>query len=286
MSVVNYNQIIEDIASENNFQFNSCSPLTGGDINQVFLLKNGTQDLVLKLNHSEQFPGMFDAEKFGLEKLKSSSTIDVPAVFATGQLCDQSYLLLEYRKPAQAAPDFWEVFGEQLAALHKTSSEAFGLEKDNYIGSLPQYNDKRSTASKFYIEMRLQPQIELAQKKGFRLDVKESFYKNCDLLIPNEAPSLIHGDLWNGNYIINEKGMPCLIDPAVAYAPREMDLGMMKLFGGFHERLFKRYDEVFPLQKGWEDRIALWQLYYLLVHLNIFGAAYRSQVNTIINRYS
>ncbi len=286
MSVGRFQNIVENIAEDFGIKLSEASPLSGGDINEVFLLKTETEKFVLKLNNTSRFPGMFDSEKLGLEKLIASRVIDVPKPIKTGTEDQYSYLLLEHKESASKKHDFWELFGERLANLHQETRNTFGLEKDNYIGSLPQYNENRDSAADFYIEIRLKPQIEMAADKGFQLNVPDRFFENCRDLIPNEPPSLIHGDLWNGNYIVNAQGEPCLIDPAVAYAPREMDLGMMKLFGGFNESLFRVYDETFPLQEGWQERIELWQLYYLLVHLNIFGAGYKSQVTNIIRRYS
>ena len=109
---------------------------------------------------------------------------------------------------------------------------------------------------------------------------------NISAIIPDEKPALIHGDLWGGNYLVNGNGDPCLIDPATAFAPREMDLSMMQLFGGFDKELFNSYKKEFPLESGFEERIPLWQLYYLLVHLNLFGAGYKSQVTSIIKQFS
>jgi len=276
------NQITHDFGKK----LSRFSALTGGDINEVFLIECGPEKFVIKLNDTETFPGMFDAERLGLNALLSPSVIDVPKPLKTGRADSYSYLLLEHKNSAPKTSDFWEIFGKQLAKLHQQTSKSFGFEKDNYIGSLPQYNDYRASAAEFYIEMRLQPQIELAEKKGFQLNVKDSFYKNCYNIIPSEPPALVHGDLWNGNYLVNSKGKPCLIDPAVAYALREMDLGMMKLFGGFDETLFHTYHEVFPLPENWKERIPLWQLYYLLAHLNIFGASYKNQVTSIIQKFS
>ncbi|PTX44335.1 hypothetical protein C8P64_0312 [Christiangramia gaetbulicola] len=286
MSAGRFQSIIENISEDFGINLTEASPLSGGDINEVFLLETATEKFVLKLNNTSRFPGMFDAEKLALEKLIDPGVIDVPKPIKTGTEDQYSYLILEHKEPASKTPDFWEIFGEQLAKLHRETRDTFGLEKDNYIGSLPQYNEKRDSAAEFYIEMRLQPQLEIASDKGFQLNVTDNFFKNCEALIPNEPPALVHGDLWNGNYIVNEKGKPCLIDPAVAFAPREMDLGMMKLFGGFNEKLFSIYDHTFPLEEGWKERIELWQLYYLLVHLNIFGAGYKSQVTNIIRKYS
>ncbi|TBW30279.1 fructosamine kinase family protein [Gramella sp. KN1008] len=278
--------ILRQIAEENGITYKSSSPLSGGDINEVYLLVGPSEKFVVKLNNTSRFPGMFEAERLGLQKLAEPEVIDVPKPLATGAIKEMAYLLLEYKDSGRKSSNFWESFGEQMAKLHKTTAEDFGLEKDNYIGSLPQYNDKKDSAAEFYISMRLQPQIKMARDKGFQLNVSDNFYRNCEQLIPQEPPALVHGDLWNGNYLVNSKGLPCLIDPAVAFAPREMDLGMMKLFGGFQDQLFQTYNEVLPLESGWQERIPLWQLYYLLVHLNIFGAGYRSQVTSIIRQFS
>ena len=160
-----------------------------------------------------------------------------------------------------------------------------GLEKDNFIGSLPQYNYHCRSAADFYIEQRLQPQFTMAGQRGFVFDNLNACYRNMRDEIPNEASSLIHGDLWGGNFMVNEQGLPCLIDPAVAYASREQDIAMMHLFGGFDTQLFEIYNEEFPLQQGWKDRLPLFQLYYLLVHLNLFGDSYYQSVKRIVDKY-
>lgn len=286
MNVNKSSDILKEIFDDNGLIYKSSQALSGGDINQVYLVESASEKYVVKLNSAQRYPGMFDAEKMGLEKLGEPGVIDVPNPIATGNIQDFAYLILEYKTSGQKKSDFWKIFGESLASLHQISEAYFGLETDNYIGSLPQCNEKKQSAAEFYLEMRLHPQIELAEKKGFELRVSDSFYKNCERLIPSERSSLVHGDLWNGNYIVNSKGLPCLIDPAIAFAPREMDLGMMKLFGGFNDELFQVYNEIFPMEAGWRERIPLWQLYYLLVHLNIFGAGYKSQVTSIISKFS
>ncbi|MCB7482490.1 fructosamine kinase family protein [Christiangramia sediminis] len=286
MSESNSEDILNRIAQDFGKELTGFSRLTGGDINDVFLLNCAAEKFVVKINNNKRFPGMFEAEEAGLKELAASGVIDVPEALKTGHAGSQSYLILEYKEPALKASNFWEVFGEHLAALHQQTSDSFGFKNDNYIGSLPQYNDRKKSSAEFYIEMRIKPQIKMAEEKGFQLNVSENFYKNCENMIPSEPPALIHGDLWNGNYLVNSAGMPCLIDPAVAYAPREMDLGMMKLFGGFDEIMFQTYNEIYPLQGNWQERTPLWQLYYLLVHLNIFGAGYRSQVSSIIGKFS
>ncbi|SRX54203.1 fructosamine kinase family protein [Aequorivita sp. CIP111184] len=278
-------QLLSQIASQNNLQLLEYKSLTGGDINDVYHLKCHEGIFVIKLNDALKFPRIFDAEAKGLQLLKQSHSFKIPNVIAEGEFQKSSYLLLEYISPGNKLNIFWESFAENLAKLHKTSSEQFGLNHNNYIGSLPQKNEYRSAVSEFYISQRLDPQFKMASENGFNFKNLEEFYKNISGEIPSEPPSLIHGDLWNGNYMVSENGNPVLIDPAVAFAPREMDLAMMKLFGGFSEEVFSNYNAIFPLTDGWKERVPLWQLYYLLVHLNIFGSGYLQQVKGIIKRF-
>ncbi|GLB49008.1 hypothetical protein Y10_13760 [Neptunitalea sp. Y10] len=179
---------------------------------------------------------MFEAESVGLGLLKKTNCIVIPEVYSTGQLESTSYIIMEHIVTESPSSSFWEDFGQQLALLHKKEHSVFGLETDNYIGSLPQYNKGNYTkAPEFYIEKRLEPQFQMAAKNGFTFGNLHTFYKNIKAEIPDEPASLIHGDLWSGNYLVNQNGNPCLIDPAVAYAPREMDIAMMHLFGGFQK---------------------------------------------------
>lgn len=279
-------KIIDEVAFLEGFQVSGVSSLAGGSINEVFLLKTNAGKKVLKLNEASKFPGMFQAEKEGLETLRDSQTIDVPEVFTYGISGEHAYLLLEYKPEGNPPREFWHIFSRNLAALHKNTTPNFGFSSSNYIGSLRQYNERSGSASEFYISQRLEPQLKLALEKGFSFGNLESVFKNIAEAIPKEAPALIHGDLWSGNYLVTQKGQPCLIDPAVCFAPREMDLAMMKLFGGFPEVIFLEYNEIFPLEPGFENRIPLWQLYYLLVHLNIFGSSYFSSVKNIFTAYS
>ena len=285
-NVPNDQQVIQELADSLVFEVNSVTSLAGGSINQVYLLDTSEGKKVVKINSAGKFPGMFAAEKQGLETLKEAEAFDIPEVLAVGEIEDKAYLLLEHKKEESQKSNFWKVFGEQLSQLHHYSAQAFGFSASNYIGSLPQYNEQCASAADFYINQRLEPQVKIASENGFSLGELSRFYRNVSEEIPEEAPALLHGDLWSGNYITNEHGLPCLIDPAVCYGPREMDLAMMKLFGGYPAEVFQVYDSNFPLQPGWEERIPLWQLYYLLVHLNIFGSSYLPQVKNIIRRFS
>ncbi|NEV94721.1 fructosamine kinase family protein [Psychroflexus sp. YR1-1] len=267
------------------FAIKSAQALRGGDINSVFLLKGWNGNVVVKVNKASAFPKMFQKEANGLSALKSTQAIDVPEVLGYGDFKTRTYLMMEYKPSGQADQGFWELFGQQLADLHRNTQETFGFMEDNYIGSLPQYNGSAASASEFYIEQRLEPQVKMAKDNGYEFENIESFYQKLEEMIPDETPSLIHGDLWSGNYLVNSEGKPCLIDPAVAYAPREMDLAMMKLFGGFDDKLFQAYDESFPFEKDWEKRIALWQLYHILVHVNLFGGHYYQRAKDVLGCY-
>ncbi len=274
---------VEKLISE---EINRFSPVSGGDINEVYLLTTSKRKLIIKINSASQFPKMFEAEAQGLEVLKIANVFTIPDVIGVGEVGDTSFLLLQYIESKPRCSDFWAVFGEKLALLHQNSVPYFGFEADNYIGSLSQKNEKYNNAADFYIEQRLQPQFEMASLRGFSFSTLDRFCKNIVQEIPKELSSLVHGDLWSGNFIVGNQGEPCLIDPAVAYAPREMDIGMMTLFGGFDSRVFGVYNEVFPLLGNWKDRLPIWQLYYLLVHLNIFGSSYYNNVQHIVKRYS
>ena len=277
---------LQKIAVKNNLNLKKVTPLQGGDINQVFLLNCEKHNFVIKLNDTYRFPTMFEAEARGLELLKSSQSFKIPEVICFGKEKNTSYLLLQYIPNGTPTKFSWRNFSQNLAKLHRTTNDFFGLNHTNYIGSLPQFNIEENSAATFFINQRLVPQFNLATEKGFHFPTLNNFLKNISEEIPEESASLIHGDLWNGNYIISEKGIPVLIDPAVSFAPREMDLAMMQLFGGFPEKVFSVYHEIFPLKNNWEERVSIWQLYYLLVHLNLFGSSYLPQVNYIMNKYS
>ncbi len=278
--------IIPDIEAALNLKIFSSTPLSGGDINDVFLMETNCDKLVVKVNSASAFPGMFEAEKEGLDALRNTNAIKIPEVFSVGSYNDIAYLLLEYIPPGPERENFWEDFGEKMALLHQNTNKKFGFNKSNYIGSLPQSNEWCTSAYEFYITQRLNPQFKMASVKGYSFKNLSIFYKKLEEIIPEESASLIHGDLWSGNYIIDNDGQACLMDPSVSYFHREMDIAMMQLFGGFNEVLFNIYNEIFPLKEEWKSRLDIWQLYYLLVHLNLFGSSYYESVNRILSKYA
>lgn len=253
-------------------------PVGGGDMHKAYLISSSRGDFFLKFNDILLSSEMFATESKGLELLRSTQTLSIPKVWATGEAGPFSFLLLEYISPGQSSKEIWEDFGRSLARLHRRSRSDFGLDHDNFIGRLHQPNGDHNSFSDFYFEERLWPQYQLAAA-GFLLSPEEgkqleAIGKGLAEKLPPEPPALIHGDLWNGNFLIGSNGLPYLIDPAVAYVHREIDLAMARLFGGFDPAFYSAYQEAYPLQDGWENRIPFFQLYYLLVHLNLFGKSY------------
>jgi fructosamine-3-kinase len=265
------------------------SALSGGDINQARLLHSSKGYFFLKFNNSPQAHHMLMAEKKGLQLLKQAKKIRVPSIIHMDVTPAGSYLLLEYIPSGHIDPPFWRSFGYQLAQLHRTHHSFYGLDYANFIGTLAQDNTPQKSAVDFLIKDRLRPQAALAQKNQFLLanDLKmlESLFQKLIDLIPEEASSLLHGDLWNGNFMVSESQQAVLIDPAAAYGPREMDLAMTLLFGGFDAKFYQSYNEEYPLQSGWEQRMDIYQLYYLLAHLNMFGSSYLRSVQRILIKY-
>lgn len=264
--------------------------LGGGSINQVCKVDTEEGSFVMKVNSLSRYPGMFKAEAEGLRLLGNSKTIAVPEVVAIVELQQQQVLLLEYIESSKRTANFFEVFGQQLAALHQNTAPVYGLHFNNRIGSLPQDNSQEETLINFFIHRRLEPQLRLAVRQGkLNSDDEKKFevlYKKLLCLLPDEKPALIHGDLWKGNFICGNDGTAWLIDPAVAYSCREADIAMSKLFGGFEDVFYQAYTSTFPLSENWEQRIDLWNLYPLLVHVNLFGGTYSNDVRAILKRFT
>jgi fructosamine-3-kinase len=263
--------------------------LSGGDINSAFLLDTGQDKYFLKYNLADAYPGMFKLEARGLELLFHAGEIRVPGVIGSAETGQYSFLLLEYLEAAPQTSDFWETFGRRLAGLHRHSDDHFGLDHDNYIGSLRQYNDPKENWIDFFREERLLVQMELAATKGLlgeRLrKAFENLFPQLEEIFPSEPASLIHGDLWSGNFMVDDKGEACIIDPAVYYGFREMDIGMSRLFGGFSSEFYDAYNEAYPMAPGWQERIEICNLYPLLVHVNLFGGGYLGSVEAILKRF-
>jgi fructosamine-3-kinase len=267
-------------------------PLQGGDIHEAFAatLEDGRE--VFIKHHASADPAMFPAEARGLEFLRGHGRLRIPVVLAvsSGAPDEPAFLALELLRAAPRRRDFDEELGRGLAELHRDGPKTFGLDHDNFIGRLPQENGPLPDWASFYRERRLVPQQRMAEKAGLvdatmRRDLERLIARTGDLVGPAEPPARLHGDLWGGNLHVDETGSPCLIDPAACGGHREMDLAMMRLFGGFGPRVFAAYDEAYPLDPDHLERVDLYQLYYLLAHLTMFGRSYASSVREKICRY-
>lgn len=264
-------------------------PAGGGSINHTFCITAGSGKYFLKFNSAGLYPGMFEREAEGLEILRKTGCIQIPEALHHAVTESYSYLIISYIQSSLPSGDFWLTFGRQLAALHRNTDDLFGLDHHNYIGSLKQTNHRQAEWIEFFISQRLEPQLKSAVDSGLMnsSDVKRfnGLYGKLPGILPQEPPALIHGDLWSGNYMAGDQGQPCIFDPAVYYGYREMDIAMTRLFGGFPPAFYHAYQESFPMERGWEGRLVIHQLYPLLVHVNLFGSGYVSQVRQITGRF-
>lgn len=262
----------------------SRQPLAGGDISRVERVElNDGRVAVLKAHRAGQ-KGFFAAEAHGLDWLRETATLRIPEVLEVGE----GYLLLEWLPSATPRSDYAEQLGRGLAGLHHPARSPAGLDRNNYVGSLEQDNRTSQHWLEFYCERRLRPLVVRAVARGLAPDSwRARFNRLFDTLInwvPEEPMSRLHGDLWSGNVLVGPQGEPCLIDPAVYVGHREVDLAMMRLFGGFSPRVFSAYEEAFPLTPGAAERVPLYQLYPLLVHVHLFGRGYVSGVERALDR--
>ena len=266
---------------------------SGGSINQtqVLSLTNG-QRLFCKQN-SNSPADFFLAETRGLKLLaKAKSGPRIPKPIAVQSGSRPTFLLLEYIESSVEDEKFSEQFAISLAQLHRTSQEYYGLDHDNFIGSTPQKNTLEKDGIVFFRDHRINFIRQLARRSGLlpvAIDIKLDSL--CDkfekfLNISGEKPALMHGDLWSGNYFPDIDGKPCIFDPAVYYGLREADLAMTELFGRLPQKFYDVYQEVFPINPGYEERKDLFNLYHLLNHLNIFGSSYLSSVERVVKRYT
>ncbi len=271
------------------FQIKSVRGATGGDINDAAVLKTNEGTFFVKWNDAEKYPQMFEKEFKGLRLLADAGEIAVPKALHSDEIKGTGFLLMEAVISAGQKQGFWFEFGTSLAELHKHSNDFFGLDHDNYIGYLPQHNQAAETWEEFFVTQRLEIQVAMALD-AYRVDKDivrkfDRLYSKIGKLFPKEKPALLHGDLWSGNYMVGSSGEPVIIDPAVYYGHREMDLAMTKLFGGFDSEFYSAYHSAYPLEADWQERLDLCNLYPLMVHLNMFGDSYLSSVLRVLDRF-
>ena len=281
--------IADHIAEFTGRPFSPSAPrsLGGGCINQALLLADDRSQWFVKLNSRAQLH-MFEAECAGLAALAATDTIAVPHPLCSGTAGENAYLVMEYLKLGPGSRDSARVAGRQLAALHRNSATAFGWTRDNTIGATPQINAWTRNWGEFWQRYRLGYQLELAARRGFRGKLQslgERLLARVPELLAHEPPTaLIHGDLWGGNMAYSASGRPVIYDPAPYFGDREAEIAMTELFGGFGGDFYSAYKEAWPLDPGYATRKTLYNLYHILNHLNLFGAGYASQAESMMQR--
>lgn len=276
------------------FRIKEHTNIAGGDTNQAYRISGvvgeGSRSkkihFFVKIN--QQQLDMFAAEAAGLQELEKAHAIRVPHVICNGIEANQSYLVLENLSLVTATTDAAKILGQQLAALHKNTSAQFGWSRDNTIGATVQINSNTDTWIDFWREHRLGFQLDLAKQNGasHTLCIKGAdLLNNLAYFFTAYKPkaSLLHGDLWSGNYGYLKSGEPVIFDPAVYYGDRETDIAMTELFGGFPAGFYSAYNEVWPLDEGYQQRKILYNLYHILNHFNLFGGGYAMQAENMID---
>jgi len=269
----------------------------GGCINETYRVRvNDGINFFLKINSTSKFPSLFENEKHGLELLRSPKIISVPSVVHFEQDADHQFLLLDWIEGGIRTEVFWKLFGEQLAMLHrqtwlnKDGETLFGLDQDNYMGSLPQFNKPQQSWIDFFYHQRLQAQIRMAKDRHLlqlkHFNAFEKLASRLQEIFDRERSALLHGDLWSGNFMCNQNSEPVLIDPATYFGHRSMDLAMTTLFGGFDEMFYESYNYHYKFPENYREQWEICNLYPLLVHLNLFGSGYLGQIENILRKWN
>lgn len=246
------------------------------------------ESVFLKWAATTEHPAeLFIEEARSLRAIADTRTVRVPSVIEQEHTSDFAWLLLEWLEPGPRTARSQALLGEQLASMHRNSADAFGWPSDNFIGSLPQSNRRHSRWFDFWRDERLLPQLEQAGRHLDAVDrrrLEHAIEQSAGILetVETEGPGLLHGDLWGGNLHTMADGTPALIDPSCYYGHREVDLAMSRLFGGFSAEFYRSYQQAWPCKEGLEQRVLVYQLYYLLVHVNLFGGGYASQTMSVV----
>ena len=267
---------------------NRVRSVVGGSINKAFCLLADPEPLFVKINAAHTLP-VFEAEVEGLEALRSAEGVSVPETVDVGCVGETSYLALRWVEFSSKIKSAEHLLGVALAQQHRDIAEQFGWHRENTIGATPQRNTLMCNWSDFFRLERLGVQLELAVERGLpqqQLDQAYYVMERLEWFFVGREPvaSLLHGDLWSGNWGCDASGEPFIYDPAVYYGDREVDLAMTRLFGGFGDAFYSAYQNEWPLTDGWEARVDLYNLYHLLNHFNLFGASFLDQTSDTLSR--
>ena len=266
-------------------------PVAGGCIHQSIRISTDRGEHFFLKWSPDSTGEAFLAEADGLKALSDLGSLRIPEVVGCSTPEETpSWLMLEFVPHGRPADDYWETLGRGLADLHQVRPGPYGWERANYIGSLPQANDESEGWDDFWWNRRLLPQLTMAHETN-RLPGNWSDWELLETRLPklvpaaSTKPSLLHGDLWSGNVFAGPTGEPVLVDPAVYRGHAEVDLAMTELFGGFPSRFYLAYSEARPGADGYREvRRSLYQLYPLLVHVNLFGGSYVDSTQRTLKR--
>lgn len=281
-----WTQIARHIAqtTEKPFEIEKSHPVSGGCINQGYAVSGNGLIYFVKINQANQ-EAMFAAEALGLKQIHATKTIRVPEPICWGIAEKSSYLVLEWLEFGGGNSQSWEKMGQNLAHLHQVSlSDRFGWHCNNTIGSTPQINTVSNSWADFFAHQRIGYQLRLAKERSGNFPDEDQVIPAISEILSQHQPhpSLVHGDLWSGNAAITVDGEPVILDPATYWGDREVDLAMTELFGGFPAAFYRGYNDVFPLDAGYQKRKTLYNLYHILNHFNLFGGGYASQANRML----
>ena len=279
---------IQDLIQEDVLEMRS---VHGGSVSEAYRIRTPSGTFFVKHNSEHIGQALFDAEVLGLKKMAATKTVVTPNLL----LHHKDLLIIDWVDTGRQTAVFWENFGRTLAELHKVPQSHFGFESNNFIGRAQQINTPMISAKKprawfeFFKDYRLKHQLGLAKKD---LSFPENLANAIEVIIRDldgflggveeEPPALIHGDLWSGNYLADRNGQAVLLDPSCSYSHREMEFGMLKLFGNCAKPFYEAYHSAYPLQDGWERRVQVYKLYHLLNHFNLFGASYLSSIGGVL----
>jgi len=286
------------------FSIDNRHSVSGGCINQGYSISSSSRAYFAKINQASQI-AMFEAEALGLQQMGGTQTIRVPEPICWGTEGNSAYIVLEWLDlGSRGGERAWEEMGRKLAAMHKYTPPnppllrggedpnstllrgVFGWDINNTIGSTVQINNWTANWAEFWAEHRIGYQLKLARRRGGHFPQGERLLEMIPELLAGyePQPSLVHGDLWGGNAGVTSAGEPVIFDPATYFGDREVDIAMTELFGGFPAQFYRGYNQVLPLDGGYDRRKNLYNLYHILNHFNLFGGSYESQANQMINR--
>ncbi|HLR54275.1 MAG TPA: fructosamine kinase family protein [Pseudogracilibacillus sp.] len=262
--------------------------IEGGSINDSFYVQTEEAEFFMKF-HANSPPGFFKSESTGLRLIKETNTISVPNHLSYSDQQGNAFLLLEWIEGKKNA-DTEEILGQKLAEFHQCTSNMHGFHTDSYIGLLKQPNELNASWLEYYRNKRLTPQLEMGIHSGFitgeRREKLEVLISSLEKWIPSDVtPSYLHGDFYVGNWIVGPGGEPYVVDPSFLFGDRHLELAFSELFGGFSDTFYEAYQEAYPLEMEYETLKPLYQLYYLLAHLNLFGETYGPPIDRILQRY-